>query len=188
MIFHRASDRQQQLQKNGKLQFNTQRDLANLAGISLGQANYVLKSLLEKGLVKITNFTKSTKKISYVYRLTPKGIETKSDLAARFIMRKLQEYGDVKNKLAERLSIFEKQSRFRVFFVGPSVVSELIDSVIKDKEVNITLVGQCKAFKDLVDYDADFFDVVLLFEGNRKTLNESAKIAGIPAEKLASFW
>jgi len=49
----------------------TQRQLANHAGISLGQVNYILKSLLEKGLVKVTNFTKSPCKISYIYRLTP---------------------------------------------------------------------------------------------------------------------
>jgi hypothetical protein len=45
--------------------------LADHAGISLGQVNYTLKSLLEKGLVKVTNFTKSPCKISYIYRLTP---------------------------------------------------------------------------------------------------------------------
>ena len=67
----------------------TQRELADHADISLGQVNYTLKSLLEKGLVKITNFTKSPSKISYIYRLTPKGLETKSALAARFVIRKL---------------------------------------------------------------------------------------------------
>jgi len=76
----------------------TQRQLANHAGISLGQVNYILKSLLEKGLVKVTNFTKSPRKISYIYRLTPKGLETKSALAARFVLRKLREYGDVKDQ------------------------------------------------------------------------------------------
>jgi len=93
--------------------------LADHAGISLGQVNYILKSLLEKGLVKITNFTKSPSKISYIYRLTPKGLETKSALAARFVIRKLREYGDVKEKLAEILSVFENQKHYRVFFVGP---------------------------------------------------------------------
>ncbi|MCF8130183.1 MAG: MarR family EPS-associated transcriptional regulator [Deltaproteobacteria bacterium] len=172
----------------GSRAITTQRELADHAGISLGQVNYVLKSFLEKGLVKVTNFTKSTKKVSYVYRLTPKGIEAKSNMAARFVMRKLREYGDIKDKLAERLSIFEKQQHFRVFFVGPPLVGELINSVIEEKKVKIMLVGQCKAFENLVDYDADFFDVVLLFEGNGKTLKETTRIANIPKEKLVSFW
>ena len=112
----------------------TQRQLANHAGISLGQVNYILKSLLEKGLVKVTNFTKSPRKISYIYRLTPKGLETKSALAARFVLRKLREYGDVKDQLAERLSVFENQKHYRVFFVGPSLVGELINAVIEEKK------------------------------------------------------
>ena len=172
----------------GSQAITTQRELADHAGISLGQVNYVLKSFLERGLVKITNFTKSPKKISYVYRLTPKGLEAKSALAARFVMNKLREYGDVKDKLAERLSTLENQNHFRVFFVGPSQVGELINSVIEEKKLKLMLVGQCRAFKDLADYDPHFFDVVLLFEGNGKTLKEAAKIANIPSEKLMSFW
>ncbi len=166
----------------------TQRELADHAGISLGQVNYVLKSLLEKGLVKISNFTKSPSKISYIYRLTPKGLETKSAMASRFVLRKLKEYGDVKDKLAERLSVFENQKHSRVFFVGPSLVGELINSVIEEKKLSLMLLGQCKAFEDLADYDAHFFDVVLLFEGNGKALKKAAGIAKIPPEKLKSFW
>lgn len=172
----------------GSRAITTQRELANHAGISLGQVNYVLKSFLEKGLVRVTNFTKSPKKISYVYRLTPKGLEAKSTLAARFVMRKLREYGDIKDKLAERLSILENQKHFRVFFVGPSMVGELINSVIEEKKLGLMLVGQSRDFENLSDYDAHFFDVVLLFEGNGKTLKEAAKIARIPPEKLMSFW
>ena len=46
----------------GNQSITTQRELADHVGISLGQVNYVLKSFLEKGLIKITNFTKSKKK------------------------------------------------------------------------------------------------------------------------------
>jgi len=172
----------------GSRAITTQRELADHAGISLGQANYVLKSFLEKGLVKVTNFAKSPKKISYVYRLTPKGIEAKSALAARFVMRKLREYGDIKDILAERLSTFEKQKEYRVFFVGPSLVGDLLGSVIAEKNLKLMLVGQCRAFENLSDYDAEFFDVVLLFQGNGKNLNKAARIAKIPPQKVRPFW
>ena len=69
----------------------TQRQLADHAGISLGQVNYILKSLLERGLVKIGNFRKNTHKIGYMYLLTPKGIEAKSRLAVKFIVYKLND-------------------------------------------------------------------------------------------------
>ena len=46
-------------------EITTQRQLSEYTGISLGQVNYVLKSLLEKGLVKIGNFRKNQNKIGY---------------------------------------------------------------------------------------------------------------------------
>ena len=52
----------------------SQRDLANELGFSLGKLNYCLKSLKEKGLIKIKNFKKNPKKMNYIYVLTPKGI------------------------------------------------------------------------------------------------------------------
>ena len=171
----------------GRETISTQRDLADHAGISLGQVNYVLKSFLERGLVKITNFTNSPKKIGYIYRLTPKGLEAKSALAAKFFMQKLKEYGDIKEKLAERLSTFEREKHFRVFFVGPSLVGDLIGAVIEEKELGLMLVGQCRVLENLKDYDTDFFDAVLLFEGNGKSLVKVAKKVNIPSKKLIPF-
>jgi len=52
-------------------EISTQRQLAEQASISLGQVNYVLKSFLEKGLVKIGNFRKNPRKIGYVLSLDP---------------------------------------------------------------------------------------------------------------------
>ncbi len=40
----------------------TQRELASELGFSLGKLNYCLKALQEKGLVKIENFKKKSKK------------------------------------------------------------------------------------------------------------------------------
>ena len=77
-------------------EISTQRQLAEHSGISLGQVNYILKSLLEKGLVKIGNFRKHPRKIGYVYLLTPRGIEAKSRLAVRFVMSKLNEYSNLR--------------------------------------------------------------------------------------------
>jgi EPS-associated MarR family transcriptional regulator len=171
----------------GREVITTQRELADHAGISLGQVNYVIKSLLERGLVKIGNFTKSPKKISYVYRLTPKGLEAKSTLAAKFIISKLEEYHNIQDRLADRLTALANQQRYRIFFVGPYVVGDLLNTVIDEKKLNLKLVGQCKAFSDLADYDADFFDAVLLFEGNGKKLKEAANSVKIPLDKLTPF-
>ena len=70
----------------------TQRELADELGFSLGKLNYCLKSLKNKGLIKIRNFTKNPKKINYIYVLTPKGILEKTKLTINFMKRKMEEY------------------------------------------------------------------------------------------------
>lgn len=70
----------------------TQRQLAEELGISLGGANYAVKSLVERGFVKMKNFSRSGNKASYLYVLTPSGITEKTSLATSFLRRKLEEY------------------------------------------------------------------------------------------------
>ena len=77
----------------------TQRELAQELGISLGKLNYCLNALIGKGLVKIKNFKKNPKKISYVYILTPRGIMKKTKLTINFMKRKMQEYEELKSEV-----------------------------------------------------------------------------------------
>lgn len=77
------------LQENPDL---TQRELAERLGISVGGLNYCLKALMEKGLVKMKNFTYSKNKFGYVYVLTPNGIAEKAAITRRFLQRKIAEY------------------------------------------------------------------------------------------------
>lgn len=70
----------------------SQRELARALGISLGKVNYCLQALIEKGMVKVGNFKNSQNKYAYAYLLTPKGIEDRAKVTARFLNRKLAEY------------------------------------------------------------------------------------------------
>lgn len=70
----------------------TQRELAEKLGISVGGLNYCLKALMEKGLVKMKNFTSSKNKFGYVYVLTPSGVAEKAAVTHRFLKRKMEEY------------------------------------------------------------------------------------------------
>ncbi len=70
----------------------SQRELAESMGMSLGKANYCLKALIDKGLIKVRNFRNSQNKLAYAYLLTPKGIAAKTRLTARFLKRKIAEY------------------------------------------------------------------------------------------------
>ncbi len=73
----------------------SQRQLAQELGVSVGKVNYCIRALVGKGFVKAGNFKRNTDKLSYLYLLTPKGIEEKSKLTARFLQRKLVEHKQI---------------------------------------------------------------------------------------------
>ena len=77
----------------------SQRELAEELGVSLGKVNYCLKALKEKGLVKARNFRQNPSKKGYLYILTPKGIEEKARVTARFLKWKLAEYDRLKGEI-----------------------------------------------------------------------------------------
>lgn len=79
----------------------TQRELARSIDLSLGRTNYVLKALIEKGWVKVENFSHSRNKCGYVYLLTPEGITEKLALMRRFLVRKYAEYDAIKDQISE---------------------------------------------------------------------------------------
>ena len=86
------------LERNPQL---TQRQVADELGVSLGKTHYVIRALVDKGLLKLGNFRKSNNKIGYIYLLTPQGIIQKSDLAQSFLLRKQQEYEKLKTEIEE---------------------------------------------------------------------------------------
>lgn len=51
----------------------SQRDLAKAVGVSTGGIHYVLNALLDRGLLRLGNFTAAEDKRRYAYVLTPKG-------------------------------------------------------------------------------------------------------------------
>lgn len=77
----------------------SQRDLAAQLGISHGKMNYCMNALMEKGLVKLSNFQNSQHKFKYAYLLTPAGIAAKAALTGRFLKRKMAEYEALKAEI-----------------------------------------------------------------------------------------
>ena len=97
----------------------SQRVLAKELGISLGSINFCFQALVEKGWVKMQNFSQSPTKLRYAYLLTPTGVAQKSKLTAEFMKRKVAEYEALEleiEKLKSEISIekhlnVEHQSR-----------------------------------------------------------------------------
>lgn len=70
----------------------SQREIARELGISLGKVNYCLQALIEKGWIKTSNFKSNRNKASYIYLLTPRGIQEKARVTAEFLQIKIREY------------------------------------------------------------------------------------------------
>jgi EPS-associated MarR family transcriptional regulator len=96
------------LQENPEM---SQRKLAATVGISVGGMHYVLKALINKGLVKLENFTAAEDRRRYAYVLTPKGLKEKSVITARFLKRKLTEYEALKEEIETLQNEFAEKGK-----------------------------------------------------------------------------
>jgi len=88
------------------------REIAHRVGISNGAAYYCVTALVEKGFVKLKNFTQSKTKSNYIYELTPRGIRAKAVLTVSFLERKRHEYEDLRleiEQLENELGVDERK-------------------------------------------------------------------------------
>ena len=79
----------------------TLRELSEELDVSLGKAHYVLKALVQKGWVKLSDFQRSNNKKGYAYLLTPSGMAEKFKLTKHFLIRKQAEYLQLKQELEQ---------------------------------------------------------------------------------------
>jgi EPS-associated MarR family transcriptional regulator len=85
---------------------SSQSTLAQEIGYSVGKVNYILKALIEKGLIKAERFAKSENKKGYMYLLTTEGIKHKLHLTEKFVQIKKREY----EKLQEELEKLQRET------------------------------------------------------------------------------
>jgi EPS-associated MarR family transcriptional regulator len=79
----------------------SQRALVNDLGVGLGTINFCFQALVEKGLVKMQNFSQSKNKLRYAYMLRLAGLADKSKLTAEFLKRKEAEYETLQNEIEQ---------------------------------------------------------------------------------------
>ena len=77
----------------------TQRQLAKAAGVSVGGMHYLLTALIDRGFVKLGNFSASTDKRRYAYVLTPSGIAQRALMTRVFLKRKMDEYEALRQEI-----------------------------------------------------------------------------------------
>ena len=106
----------QMLQINPDL---TQREISQRLGLSASGLNYCLKALIDKGWVKVENFSQSKNKFGYIYVLTPQGILEKATLTGRFLVRKMAEFDALKAEIehikSEQINTVQAQENPKPF-------------------------------------------------------------------------
>ena len=79
----------------------SQPSIAKEIGYSVGKVNFIIKALVEKGLVKSERFLASNNRMKYSYLLTEDGVKEKMALTKKFIDRKKAEYEELQKELHE---------------------------------------------------------------------------------------
>lgn len=146
-----------------------QRKIAEKAKISLGQANFLIKKCVKKGLVKIEG--QSPKSLQY--NLTPKGIKEKAELTLKYI--KLSYAAVV--KLADKVAEIAKD------YIDHNIEIYIIDS--KDEMTQIVKIGLEKAgeeyqvIKDVSEIDFSSEYILLIWEEDETLINKDIKYLNI---------
>ena len=167
---------------------SNQRELAKHSGVSLGQVNYILNSLIERGFVKVRNLKKSPRKCAYAYFLTPKGIHRKSALAVNFVLSRLEEYERVKEQVSARLEeVAQNGHPQAILFVGPRAVKELMEQIIERKGLGVFIKGSFLDGRGIRKETVGPRDVVVVFQDGGGAASLSRQ-TGIPKDRILSLW
>lgn len=86
-----------ELEKNPNL---SQRELADVLGVSVGKANYCVRALARRGWVRMRRFNRSSNKTRYLYVLTPAGVAEKARVTYRYLQSRISEYDDLRREIA----------------------------------------------------------------------------------------
>jgi MarR family transcriptional regulator, temperature-dependent positive regulator of motility len=78
----------------------SQRQLSVALGLSLGKTHYILKALLDKGMVKVNNFRRSDNKLGYLYVLTPEGVRHRTQLTREFLAHQRSQFESLRQEIA----------------------------------------------------------------------------------------
>ena len=102
-----------------------QRDLAKIAGLSLGMTNTILKRLVEKGLITI----KKVNNRNIVYAVSPRGIEEISARSYKFFKRTIKNVVVYKEAIDEIIKDAKEKGFKKIFLAGKSDLDFIVEHV-----------------------------------------------------------
>ena len=82
-------------------EYANQRQLSLVVGLSLGKTHYLLKELVQRGLIEVRNFQRSGNKLGYAYLLTPSGFKEKVLITKKFLASREKQYENLKHEIQQ---------------------------------------------------------------------------------------
>ena len=114
----------------------TQRELAGKVGIALGLANAILKRLAHQGFIKVRNL--DARRLGY--SITPKGMQEKSRLAYRTMVRTVDFYKQARYRVKHNLLKARAAGIEKVAIFGINDVAEIVFLTLQELDMTLDLV------------------------------------------------
>ncbi len=118
----------------------SQRELAGLTGLSLGNVNLLIKKMVKTGLIKIERLTPHTLR----YILTPKGLAEKSQKTYDYIINAVKYILKVKNVMGNILNTYIREKNYQVYLYGiQDEVYEIISQIVNESNyTNVEYISE----------------------------------------------
>lgn len=107
---------------------SNQRDLSRHMSLSLGQTNMLIRRLVGKGLIRISQLTQ--RKVKYL--LTPKGMAEKMRKSIKYTIHTINSIGLIKSSLKNILSELYDQGEMVFYIFGKSDLVILVEMVFTE--------------------------------------------------------
>lgn len=124
----------------GKRLGSNQRDLSQQLNLSLGQTNILIRRLVSKGFIRISQLNK--RKVQYL--LTPKGISEKMRKSVKYTLNTINAIGLIKNRVAAILNNLYQDGHRRFYLYGEHDLCILVDIVFKELNLDEAILIELK--------------------------------------------
>ena len=172
-----------------------QRQLSVRMGIALGLTNVLLRNLVQKGYVRVSNASWKRR----LYNLTPEGLAHKFRLTTGYIGRVLDHYQNVRLTLREQMEGLDVNEESRIAVCGVNEFAELVYLGLKEIGIeDIAFYSNRKGTEekflgmpvgDVMTIKIEDFDKFVIAElYGSESLNRILLDHGIPEYKVVTFF
>jgi hypothetical protein len=149
--------------------------------MSLGKTNYLLRKLMDQGLVKINAALGDTNNGRYL--LTPEGEEAKAKMTVPFIKARVHEFEELRKRLLENLLVLRESGARRLLVVGSESLGKLLGHIARAEKLELQVVATVSNDDDFSNYPQDKWDSLLIAEDTPK-VRSILQLLMVQAEKV----